>query len=179
MSTNPSPDFRGEANPAAAGDNAFDIGGGQPIDGVGPLVRSKSDPKLIPHLFRDAAAAEIVGCQSIVVGRRLGQIVLVDRRDRFQGGIQRFAVVRIAGIGLGTGLILFDFDSGTRRQLTQRGGKIDAVALHDEAEDVTADVANPALPSSPFGVDRHRWTAVVVPRALGDKVSALWSQLGS
>ena len=72
---------------------------------------------------------------------------------------------------------LFELDARAVGQHRQRFGKIDAFDLHDEAEDVAADVAGPALPDLPLGIDLQAGAGVVVPRAEGHVAAALPAKL--
>ena len=69
---------------------------------------------------------------------------------------------------------------GDARPIGQHGqglGELDAFHLHDEAEDVAADVADPALERLPLGVDLEAGARVVVPGAEADVVAALAAEL--
>ena len=56
-------------------------------------------------------------------------------------------------------------------------GEIDPFHFHDEAEDVPADVAGPALPRLPLGIDLETGPGVVVPGAEGHVAAALAAKL--
>jgi hypothetical protein len=68
-------------------------------------------------------------------------------------------------------------DSRLIGQHGQRLGKGHALHLHDEAENVAADVADPALEGLPLGIDLQAGAAVVVPGAQGHIVPARTPQL--
>jgi hypothetical protein len=63
------------------------------------------------------------------------------------------------------------------RQQLQRLPKPDPFALHHKAEHVAADVADPALPALPLGIDLQTGTRVVMPGAKGHVSAALAAQL--
>ena len=54
--------------------------------------------------------------------------------------------------------------------------KVDVLDLHNEGEDVAADIANPALEGLTRRIDLKAWSGVVMPRATTDVVRALASQ---
>ena len=60
---------------------------------------------------------------------------------------------------------LVDLDAGLGGQLAERLGKRQAVALHDEAEDVAAEPAAEALPALAHGRDHERGCLLTVERA--------------
>ena len=72
---------------------------------------------------------------------------------------------------------LFDLDSRPIGQHLQGLAELDPLHLHHEAEDVAADVADPALERLPLGVDLEAGPGVVVPGAEADEVSALAAEL--
>ena len=55
--------------------------------------------------------------------------------------------------------------------------ELQAFGPHHEAEDVAADVADPALERLAIGIHLQAGPAVVVPRAEADEVAALAAQL--
>ena len=66
------------------------------------------------------------------------------------------------------------------RPIGQHGqglGEIDPFHLHHEAEDIAADVAGPALPRLPLGIDLQAGPGVVVPGAVGHVAAALAAEL--
>ena len=63
------------------------------------------------------------------------------------------------------------------RQHRKRFAELDPFHLHDEAEDVPADVADPALPRLPLRVDLETGARVVVPGAEGRVAAALAAEL--
>ena len=67
-------------------------------------------------------------------------------------------------------------DVGPIGQHGQGLGKLDPFHLHHEAEDVAADVADPALERLPLGIDLQAGAGVVVPGAEGLEVAALAAQ---
>ena len=68
-------------------------------------------------------------------------------------------------------------DSHPIGQHLQGFAEFDPFDLHHEAEDVAADVADPALERLALGVDLEAGARVVVPRAEADVVAALAAQL--
>ena len=68
---------------------------------------------------------------------------------------------------------LLQLDARAIGQHGQGLREIDAFHLHDEAEDVAADVAGPALPRLPLGIDLQAGPGVVVPGAMGHVAAAL------
>ena len=60
--------------------------------------------------------------------------------------------------------------------IASASGKLDAFHLHDEAEDVAADVADPALERLPLGIDLQAGPRVVVPGAKRLEAAALAPQ---
>ena len=67
-------------------------------------------------------------------------------------------------------------DAGPFGQHFQGLAEFDAFDLHDEAEDVAADVADPALERLPLGIDLEAGLGVVVPGAEADVAAALTAQ---
>ena len=61
-------------------------------------------------------------------------------------------------------MILRQFDARHFRQDSFGFGEIAALHLHDEGENIPADVADPAFERLPFRVDLQARLAVVVPR---------------
>ena len=127
---------------------------------------------------RDAALAEILAArlglglvqQAIVVlllgpGHGLVERPLVD-----------LAPARLAALAAAAAVGL----QARCRPVGQHGqglGEVDAFHLHDEAEDVAADVADPALERLPLGIDLQAGARVVVPGAKADVVAALAAEL--
>ena len=74
-------------------------------------------------------------------------------------------------------LRLLDLDARPVGQHLQGLAELDALHLHHEAEDVAADVADPALERLPLGIDLEAGAGVVVPGAEADVVAALAAQL--
>ena len=72
---------------------------------------------------------------------------------------------------------LLQGDAGPVGQHRHGLGELDAFGLHDEAEDVAADVADPALERLPLGIDLETGARVVVPGAQSDVVAALAAEL--
>ena len=68
-------------------------------------------------------------------------------------------------------------DARPLRQHRQGLGEGDALHLHHEAEDVAADVADPAFEGLPLGIDLQAGPAVVVPGAEGHVATALTAKL--
>ena len=60
---------------------------------------------------------------------------------------------------------LIDLDAGLRGQLAERLRERQAVALHDEAEDVATEPAPEALPALAHGSDHERGCLLTVERA--------------
>ena len=61
--------------------------------------------------------------------------------------------------------------------MARASGNSTPFGLHDEAEDVAADVADPALERLPLGIDLETGARVVVPGAEADVVAALAAEL--
>ena len=78
---------------------------------------------------------------------------------------------------MGFAMRLFQRDASAIGQHGQGLGELDAFHLHHEAEDVAADVADPALERLPLGVDLKTGVRVVVPGAKTDVVAALAAKL--
>ena len=72
---------------------------------------------------------------------------------------------------------LLQLDARAIGQHRQGLGEIDPFHLHHEAENITADVAGPALPGLPLGIDLQAGPGVVVPRAVGHVAAALAAEL--
>ena len=74
-------------------------------------------------------------------------------------------------------LRLLDGDSRPIGEHFQGLAELDPLHFHHEAEDVAADVADPALERLPLGIDLEAGAGVVVPGAQADVVAALATQL--
>ena len=72
---------------------------------------------------------------------------------------------------------LLQRDAGPIGQHGQGLAELDAFHLHHEAEDVAADVADPALERLPLGIDLQAGPRVVVPGAQGHVAAALAAKL--
>ena len=64
------------------------------------------------------------------------------------------------------------FDVGSFGKNFEGFLEIDILHFHDEREDISADVTNPAFKGLTLGIDLETWTRIVVPRAAADIVSA-------
>ena len=117
---------------------------GQRAGHLVPAAGRPAELVLRDGLVGEAAAAEVV--EGGLAGLRAGQdrVVEGDRalEDRAQSG-----VVRVLALGP-----LVDLDAGAGRQLLERLGERDGVALHHEAEDVAVHAAPEAVPGVACGV---------------------------
>ena len=68
-------------------------------------------------------------------------------------------------------------DAGPIGQHGQGLGEFDPLGLHDEAEDIAADVADPTLERLPLGIDLQAGARVVMPGAEADVAAALAAEL--
>src|SRR5690606_39188200 len=85
--------------------------------------------------------------------------------------------VGLVGLAALAGGRLRDHDAGSVGQLAERFGKTEAFVLHQEIERIATDVAHPALPDLPLGVDLQAGASVIVPRAIRHVVASLTAQL--
>ena len=138
----------------------------------------KAEVELLDALRRDAAVEEIFSCrlglgrfqQALVIlplgpGHCLVERSLVCRRQARRLAFAGFA------------MRLFQGNAGAIGQHGQRLGKLDALHLHHEAEDIAADVADPALERLPLRVDLKAGVRIVVPWAEADEIAALAAEL--
>ena len=159
------------------------------------IQRAEAQVEFFDALGRDSPFCEILPAgfglgrlqQAVVIllfgpGHRLIERTLVELGGGsggnaviFVGHIAR-SVRRNAGLS-SCGLGPFDGDAGPIGQHFQGLAELDAFHLHHEAEDVAADVADPALERLPLGIDLQRGLGVVVPGAEADVVAALAAQL--
>src|SRR5262245_45256446 len=96
------------------------------------------------------------------------------------GGPVAALIERVLIVGRARGRLLLlrsKLDAGPVGQHLQGLAKIAALALHYEAKDIAADIADPALPRLPVGIDLQAGAAVVMPRAAAHKAAAGSAQL--
>ena len=109
--------------------------------------------------------------------RRLQQIFVIKRFGPGHGAEQRLFVAGPRRCALSWGGTIFEFDTCPLGQHFQRFAERNAFHLHNEAEDVAADVANPTFERLPLRIDLKARPTIVVPGAQSNIAATLASQL--
>jgi hypothetical protein len=134
----------------------------RPVEQPLPIVGRIADAPRPHALGRDAALFDIPPRDGPLVP--LQQALMKLFRRPFQSLVERLLVVGTSRRDLGL-RNRRQLNAGAIGEHLDRFAKADPLALHDEAENVAADVADPALPRLPFGIDLQAGPRVVVPGA--------------
>ena len=141
--------------------------------------------RYVPPAGRDFGGSLHTRSLGGLVEQVVGRGAAFRRRAAFSrwrpAGDKRFratalAPVRSAGRTRDPPLRLFEADARPLGEHLEGLAELDAFDLHDEREDVAADVTDPALERLPFGIDLEAGPGVVVPGAKGHVVAALTAQ---
>ncbi len=155
------------------------LGAAGPLEQPVPAVGREAKVEPLGAVGGDLPLDEITATR-LAIGRRhqaAVKLLLGPGQEAIESPFVAAGVARLAaGVEDGTGL-LAEWDAGPLGEHFERFAKFQALGLHDEAEDVAAHVANPALERLPLGVDVQTGAAVVVPGAEGDVVAALAAEL--
>jgi hypothetical protein len=143
------------------------------IKQIGPSIGSETNSKLLNAVFGQSAIFKILSSNGPAIGIK-EKLLIQFARPVHDFEQSRFFVWAGAWLEIAFG---FEGDAGSFSQFLQRFGEAYPFVLHDPAECVTANIADPAFPNLLFCVDLQARTAISVPRADGNIVASLTAQL--
>jgi hypothetical protein len=139
----------------------------QPLGQRLPVVEGVADPEALERFFVEAALREV--CARAFGLVRIRQHLAIEG----DGCLERFAQTPLASI-LARGPF-GELDAGTFGEAAERLAEVEAVAPHEEGEDVAMLATTEAVPRLPVGCDDERRGLLGVERAeaLHDRPGAL------